>query len=170
LACNQKIASSPLFTECSFLLGLKKFIPKQEGKLTARKRAKMVSHITSIEGCLLSSEDVLTRLQVAVPLGLNEAEVARRRAIVGENEFEEEEDEPLHMKILDKVIVHARRHTADYCPSPLSPPSSPLAHEDVPFLSMPGKMECESRTYATMVHLCKLPFPLFRHTHHDPDP
>ena len=59
--------------------------------------------ITSLEGCMMSAEEVIQTCESNPLEGLNDVNVVKRREDFGKNEFLEDEDEPLYMKILDKV-------------------------------------------------------------------
>jgi hypothetical protein len=59
--------------------------------------------ITSSEGCKLSAEEIMVSLSTDPMNGLSQHDVQLRKDEFGANAFEEEEDEPLYAKILDKV-------------------------------------------------------------------
>ena len=59
--------------------------------------------INSAEACLASAQEVASRMSANLHYGLSSYEVERRRKMVGSNEFEISEDDPLWKKYLDQV-------------------------------------------------------------------
>ena len=61
--------------------------------------------INSAEACLASAQEVASRMSANLHYGLSSYEVERRRKMVGSNEFEISEDDPLWKKYLDQVKI-----------------------------------------------------------------
>ena len=63
-------------------------------------------YVNSTEACLYTPQEVATRLNTNFHYGLSSFDVEQRRKVVGSNEFEITEDDPLWKKYLGQVPRH----------------------------------------------------------------
>ena len=61
--------------------------------------------LASEEACMLSTEQVVERVQTDLHNGLSPTEAERRRTLNGFNEFQISEEEPLWKKYLGQVTI-----------------------------------------------------------------
>ena len=61
-------------------------------------------YLHSSDACVITPQEVASRLNANLHYGLSSYEVVQRRKVVGSNEFEITEDDPLWKKYLGQVM------------------------------------------------------------------
>ena len=77
----------------------------------------MTPKLLSRDAAVLSTDDVITKLETNVEFGLNQIEVEKRQAVFGSNEFDVEPDAPLWKKYLEQVCMYSIQHQVNSCTS-----------------------------------------------------